>query len=469
ESDQKLFISNLNLQAAQKAMSSSAYKSAYDYSRKGILLLDVDNVQFWNEHYDLIYSLHLIAAESAYLTFEQKEMEQLLIVTNVHAKNVIDKIKIYEIKIQSAIMQHNFVQAVDLCLEILNILGFKYSLRPSKLQILYYYLKTKFIFNKRSESYFLNLPINENEEIRAAFRIMLRMGSCSYHVNSKIAAMNAFKRLFCILKNGNSPESIQGFSAIGLIFCGAFNDYEIGYRFSQISLKLNEKIGQKNINHFTLFVYYTFIIHWKEKIHKSLDGMLNGYKLALDCGDFEYASIFLMVRSYSSLYSGYKIEILLKDIKSYLKTQNKLKQRSAYLITKQFYIICECLAYENNNIKNIISELENNKTKDEFKKTNNNTGLGALYICKQFLFFLLCDYKKSIEYAKNVKKYQDGIRSTFHIVITNFLESLSKCAYYNEISNIFEKLKILNSIKNNQKKLKRWSEHSPSNNLHRWY
>lgn len=72
------------------------------------------------------------ATETAYLSGHFERMENLL--ETILAKEIplIDQAKIYEIKILSAIAQHDMTLAIKIALQILKILGIELSQNPSQ-------------------------------------------------------------------------------------------------------------------------------------------------------------------------------------------------------------------------------------------------------------------------------------------------------------------------------------------------
>ena len=68
-------LARLNLQAGRKARAAAAYESAYNYFRVGMGLLGKES---WDKAYDLTLTIHVEAAEAAYLSGDFEEMERLV-------------------------------------------------------------------------------------------------------------------------------------------------------------------------------------------------------------------------------------------------------------------------------------------------------------------------------------------------------------------------------------------------------
>ncbi len=89
-------LAELNLIAGRKAKAEAAYGPALDYLQVGLSLLGEDT---WERQYDLALALHTEAAEAAYLVGDYEQMERLTDVVLQQAKTLLDKVKVYEIRL----------------------------------------------------------------------------------------------------------------------------------------------------------------------------------------------------------------------------------------------------------------------------------------------------------------------------------------------------------------------------------
>ncbi|GAK58361.1 multi-sensor signal transduction multi-kinase [Candidatus Vecturithrix granuli] len=111
-------LAELNLAAGRKVQASAAYLSAFKYLQVGIGLLPENR---WQRQYDLTLALHVEAAEAACLSGEFEQMEQLARIVLQHARTLVDKVKIYEVKIMAYIAQNKPLEAVQIALPVLEL------------------------------------------------------------------------------------------------------------------------------------------------------------------------------------------------------------------------------------------------------------------------------------------------------------------------------------------------------------
>ncbi|MEG5205990.1 serine/threonine-protein kinase PknK, partial [Microcoleus sp. AT13-A6] len=89
-------LAQLNLIAGRKAKASTAYAAANIYLQTGIELL---RANCWLLQYELTLNLYIAAAEAAYLNADFDAMEQMAGLVLQEAQTILDRVKIYEIKI----------------------------------------------------------------------------------------------------------------------------------------------------------------------------------------------------------------------------------------------------------------------------------------------------------------------------------------------------------------------------------
>ena len=123
QSDKNL-LAELNLIAGQKAKASAAFEAAVNYFNLSLGLLAADS---WQSDYDLTLPIYVETVEAEYLNANLARAEQLLEVVLQQAKTLLDRVKVYEVKIQSYISQYRMSEAIETGIEVLEELGVSLS------------------------------------------------------------------------------------------------------------------------------------------------------------------------------------------------------------------------------------------------------------------------------------------------------------------------------------------------------
>jgi predicted ATPase len=317
-------LAQLNLAAGIKAKSSTAYNAALNYLNNGIGLLKKDS---WQQAYELTLKLHLEAAEAAYLNGQFDDMEQSAnLVLEQKAATLLDKIKIYEVKIQAYMAQNRMFDAIETARFALKLLGIKIPQNPSTLQILFSLLKTRlYLATKRIEN-LIDQPEVSEPMNSAAMRILLYSISSAYLAFPKLLPILISKQIDLSLKYGHFPVSAGAYGAYGIILCGVLGDIKTADKLAQLALELLEKSPTQVIQGKTLFYINALVKHWTQHLKHSLNPLQDAYQRCLETGDLEYASYALAIYCGNAFYMGRELTLLEPEVASYNESMQALKQ-----------------------------------------------------------------------------------------------------------------------------------------------
>ena len=459
-------IAQLNLIAGKKAKAASAYEPASSYLRVGIRILAENS---WQQQYDLTLALYVEAAEAAYLSGEFEKMEQLAEVVLQRANSTLDKAKVYEVKIQACMGQYKILEALKIGLQVLELVGVKFPENPSKINILLSLLRTKSaLFGKRISS-LIDLPEISNPSKLAAIRIMASIASASYLTAPTLFPLTVFEQVNLSLNYGNSSESAFAYATYGLILCGKVGDIDSGYQFGELALSLLERFNAKHLKARTLFVVNVFIRHWKEAARKTLKPLLQGYQSGLETGDLEYAAFCVHFYCSHSYFTGKELGLFEQEIALYADVIGQLKRETILYLNKIYrQAVLNLMNRAEDNCRLIGEYYDEEKMLPLHLKANYKTAICSLYFHKLILAYLFGDFKQAIENAALTEKYIDAVIGTLTVPSFYFFYSLAHLAIYCEASK-FEQKRILKKVRDNQKRMKNWAHHAPTNYLHKFY
>ncbi|MBF0225236.1 MAG: AAA family ATPase [Desulfobacterales bacterium] len=450
----------LNLKAGKRAISSTAFKEALNYFLTGLGILNQND---WSKQYELMSELYIEGAKAACVTGDFKLMNELIQNVLLNSTNVLDEAKVYEVKIQGLIAQNKLLDAVHAALEILKKLRIKFPSNPTKLDILVGYIKTKiFLRNKSFDEILYRHRMYENEKL-AAMRIIVSVFSAAYITLPKLYPLLIFKGVTISIKEGNCPESIYAYACYGGFLCGVIGDVKSGYEFGELSLKLIAHLKANEIKAKIYTIVYNFIKHWKENIGLSLGHLLEGYKIGLKTGDFEYASYNAFGHSCCSLFTGQEISKCEEDIKNFCGIISQFKHTTALNYIQAIHQAILNFAGKSKEPCRLMGEVYNeDKMLPIHKQANDRFAIFMIYLNRLIMNYILEKYQQAHHCAQLAETYIDGALASIGYVLFYFYDSLVKLALYNDLSKSEQKI-ILKKVKSNQKKLKKWAKFSPSN------
>ncbi len=467
ETEARKELASLNLKAGIKAKVSTAYKSAISYLKTGINLLTEKS---WQTEYQLTLTLHEAVAEATYLNGDFEKMEKLVDIVLEKGKNLLDKIKVYEIQIQACIAQTKLQEALTIGLSVLEVLGISFPTNITQSDIQEYLQTTKANLRGKNISELINLPLVEYPEKSAELRILSLLFAITFVGKPELLPMIVCEPINLSLQLGISPLFAVFCANYGLILCDVEKDIDTGYQFGRLACELLEKFNSKENKAKVFNIVYNGIEHWKIHIQETLPHVLEGYKIGLETGDLEYAGYSIHHYCGYSYFAGISLDELEQEIANYSNSLKQLKQKNNYYYNE----ICH------QAVINLLGGVENpellsgsafNEKKfiPFYENINDCYALFHIYFHKLILSYLLGNFQQSKHYFLRAGEYvEGGVTAFFYFPVYCFYSSLALLAFYPEAA-VAEAEQILEEVNINEAKMKFWAQHAPANYSHKYY
>ncbi|MEG4427909.1 MULTISPECIES: AAA family ATPase [unclassified Microcoleus] len=458
-------LAQLNLIAGKKAKASAAWKPAWNYLIIGINCLSADS---WLCQYDLTLALYVETVEAAILSGHVQDMEKLADLVLQQATSLLDKVKVYEVKIQAYTAQNKPLEAIDTALSVLKLLGIRFPKKPTKLNILFELMKTKLSLVGKPVEKLIDLPVMTNPDKLAAMRILSSILSAAHLARPELLPLIAFKQVNLSIKYGNTSVSSCAYATYGLILSGeTVGDIETGYQFGKLAILLLDKFNTKELTARTIFIVNYFVKHWKEHLRETLNPLQNAYSIALETGDLEYAAYSVCVYCYHSYVLGKELATVEAEMAMYSNTLSQLKQETSYYYNQlNRQVLLNLMGQAEDKCRLIGESYDETKMLPLHREANAQNLCRSVYFYKLFLCYLFQDYQQAIENAKSAEKYSDSAVGT--IPLYHFYNSLVYLAIYSDAPKSEQKL-ILQKVEVNQKNIKKWADFAPMTHLHKFY
>jgi len=463
---EKNLLAELNLQAGMKAKAASAYEIAFQYFTTGLNLLG-ENA--WEDNYSLKLEISLETAETSHLTGNFEKTDKLAVEITNHAKNLLDKIRINEIVIQSFMSRYRLKDSIGIAVEILRQLGVRISPEPSKISVLLniFYLRI-ILFSKKIED-LKNLPEMKDPYKLAAMRILMNVASSAYYTNILLSINIAIKMIHLSVRYGNSPYSSFAYELYGIILQSIVGKINQGYEFGEFSIEILNKFNAKEYQARINFIFNVFIRHWKDKLSDTIEPFRESFQRGLETGDYEFACLCSGYAGIHSFHSGIKLELSEDEMKKSIEIATKLKQEVILLNLKGNRQVALNLMGKSQHRALLIGESYNETEMTPYLiKKNNKADQAGLCSMKSLLCVIFDESKDSIGIALESEKHKE---TTIGLVDRIFLYFYTSLIYLSNLSeaSFRKRLLYLRRVYLNQKQLKKWARYAPENFLHKWH
>lgn len=453
-------LAKLNLSAGRKAKQGVAFQSSFKYFKTAIALFGQD---IWDQ-YDLSLELHMEAAESAYLCGDHDQLDFLVKTSLEHARGILDKSKIQELKIKSLVAKGNLEQAIDSGHTALLLLDVKVP-RISRLRTVRLLLKLLLhtaVMSRQADGAIKNM---QDDKKLVAMRILMILCQAGYISGSPETPLHILKMTELSLKYGMAPESSFAYAMFGSLLISYLGAIDSGYRFGILALEnLNETNLELHCKAITLT--NNFIMFWKHHLEKSLEPLSQAYRIGMETGEIEFALIAGVTRSANAFILGHDLNILENDLANSNEEAKKFNQTPILNLGSIYQQAVHNLTSQNQLPWMLEGDIYDEK--QLLKHVKNSDGVSSitnLYILKLFLAVLFNEPKHALKFARQARQSLDSVISSPAIPFFTIYESLACVANLGVVS-YKERLRLRVRLKLNQKQLRKWSHHAPENILH---
>ena len=459
-------LARLNWEAGKKAKSAAALDPAFHYLATGLALL---GPQGWTREHEVALGLHEEAAEIAYLLTEHERSWALTEQVLEHAVSDLEKVRAYGVRIASMTAQHRPDEAIRAGLDCLAQLGIRLPEHPGWARLLSELLQTRLALSQRGIERLLDLPKMEGARKLAVVQIMRKLALPAFVSNTPLAALLIFIQVRSIARHGHTPWSASVFGSYGIILCGFLHDIPTGYRIGKLALRLLEQGQTQEPRGRVIFATNAFVFPWKNHLRTTLQPFLDGYQLALESGDHEYAALNLHQYCDHAFFAGQELALLEEKIAAHNQLLVRLRQVIELRWTQGFEQMVQNLQGKSANPCLLVGQcFDETKMYPRWIESKDRIGLLGLHFNKLFLTYLFGEYEQAVEIADRAQDYQESGGGWFCVARFAVFDSLARLATYQK-SPTKVRRRILEKVSRNQRRLRKWATHAPMNHLHVWH
>ncbi|HLO89387.1 MAG TPA: AAA family ATPase [Nostocaceae cyanobacterium] len=451
-------LARLNLIAGKKAKASAAYEPALRYLENGIRLLSPDS---WQSQYKLTLELYTETVEALYINSQFPQADELYEIVLTKAQTLLDKVKLYELKIDSHQVQNQQKEAIKTALETLNLLGVKLLTNPRFLKLVTFLnlLQTKIALIGKNNDYLINQPEMTDPLKQAAVTILSYVDSAAYVAQPELYSLIALKPVNLLLKYGNTPQAPIVYAMYAVVLC-AIDDIQAAIQFSELSSRLLERYDTKIFKAKLLF-YHNYIRHWHKPINNIAKLFLEAYKSAVENGDVLWAGYNAHQYSLHLFWSGQDLRVLEKELGKYSKAIEKIKQYTSLNYNNLYHQSVLNLIGESATPHLLSGRIYNeDKMIQVHHLANDRLALADLYLQKTLLCLIFEKYTAAFENSLLAVEYADAFTASLSFPLVYFYNSLTCLATVTDQS--LQKTQLV-LVEKNQKRMKRWASYGSSN------
>lgn len=442
-------IGRLNVRAAQKAKKSSAFAAVVSCLLDAIHLLQET---IWENH-ELGQLVFSDLAESYYLIGDFDSSERFVLQLLSHCNTPIERVKAMTIQMEIYKGRTNFLEALQVSLDALKLLGEPLPEKPTKLHMVRALIKVKMMIGRRKATDLEKLPLMKNPEKLLAMKMLARTGLTAYIALPELLPLISLKELYLSLKYGNTEFSAQTYGVYGFIN-GMMGNAKARAEYQQLSWKIFNQFNAPEMEGKIVMVTNGLIQHWQIPLKDTIDPYIKALQIGKENGDLDVqftASILHWDHFYFSGASIIKADELAKE---YLTHNKKIKQNQGINLFNHYLELLQKLRSDDENAFQFIPEIDENI----FIENSDKVGFVKVNCLYAKALLQLGKYKEAMYCIDRAKVHYESCMGLIYNWIFDFLEAVT-CynLAYSEKSNKY--IKRAQKAKN---KIKKYSAINPA-------
>ncbi|MCW6037432.1 AAA family ATPase [Spirulina subsalsa FACHB-351] len=459
-------LAYLNLLAGRKAKDSTAYEPALKYFTSGLTYL---GDKAWEIDYNLAFQLYQERSECEYLCGNFEVAEHLFDLIFTEAKTSLEKAKIQIVRLALYDITGKFVENICLASQTLTVFGLNVPTSGDSIATAFEAELSIYRDNlaKHNIPDLALIPDNTNPEIEVCMKVLMNMTGPAYFTNQDLLALITLKMVNLSIEHGNSEASAHGYAFWGIVAGSRLLEYDDGYEFGQLALKMNEKFHTANLTCKVFNLVAGLISHWRKPMKNNVPILRQGYQDGVNTGDVytSYISYHVILQR---ILMGHDFNSILEESDKYLEFLRQSKNHVFIGVQQTYQQVIRNLQDLTREQASLSDENFDEMACVQMWMDNQFLPGVAMYnIFKMQLLYLYGSYPEALVFAKascNTVVFVSGIPNQ---VEHNFYYSLTLAQLY-PTASLSEQKQYFDQLKQNQKMLKIWADNCPENFAHKY-
>ncbi|KYG09948.1 hypothetical protein BE21_15110 [Sorangium cellulosum] len=455
----------LDFLAGKRARASVAYEPARTYLAQATALLSPDA---WTTQYEDTFALYLERSECEYLACHFDAADALFDHILQHARSDVDRARVYTLRMRLYQVAGKYADAIQMGLDALQLFGITFAETDAGMsrEVDASMQEIRRLLGGRRVADLVDAPLVDDPRVRAMLRLLADLEPAVYIGRPRLFPRLALKSVECSLRHGNTEDSCFAYSAYGLMLAH-LGDIPTAYEFSQMSLRLNEKLQDARMRGTLLHLHGDHINFWMHHIATDFPILEQGFNACLEVGNLVYAGFLAFETVWQVVEKGDPLEEVLATshrFAAFAKKSNNLVVYHTIRVEQQFV---ECLKGRTRGPIRFDDEaFDEAICLETIEKASFGCGVVFFHIMKQIVALLLGYPRDALASAVEAQK-SIGAAMAMPIEATHhFFHALTLTALYPD-APAGEQAAFRETLATQLDKLERWAHHCPENYVNR--
>jgi predicted ATPase/signal transduction histidine kinase len=452
----------LNVMAGKRAKYSTAYSSARNNLAQAAALLSPDA---WERRYPQTFDLYLALSECEYLVGNFAAADALFDMILGQAHSRLDRAKVHSLRMKLYQVAGKYYDACTIAVGALR--EFDVLLPEAdhdiKIAVDAEFANMPINLGGRAIIELIDAPLAADPSMRAIINLLVDAVPCAYIGQPTLFPLVTLKAVNLSMQHGNTDQSSFAYGVFAIMLVSLVGDIPSAAQFSELSLRLNDKLGNSSLRGTLLHLHADHINFWRRHFATGLPILEQAFTACLEVGDLVYAGFLAFETVWQVIEKG----DVLEDV------QAMSVKYAAFTRQSHNDAVYETIRLEQQFVASLQGRTTNplglgDNTFDEaaslatIVKATFGCGIAFYHIMKQILAFLNGEYAQALDYAAQAEKVLAAVMSMPIEASWHFFHALTLTALYPGASAVQQReyRRILDA---KLEKFVLWSDNCPEN------
>jgi predicted ATPase len=329
-------LAKLNLEAAERVAERSGFFSASVLLNTGLVLL---GDRKWTNHYELALGMTIKSAKVEYCCGRHEICKLRFDEIASHGRSLEDKTGVYLTYLDSLLAQNETKKALEVGIEFLHQLGFKFPKRVGTCRIIREYSNVRRLLKRRTDDDLVShLPTMTDWKSQQALKVLLALAVPAWLSDQMaVYGLIVIRMASLTLMYGATPYSGLAYSGFGVLLA-KFSQLDQAKRMGDLGLKMQDRFKYIDdcMEAETMFFTATTLAHLTRPLHDLLDMELKAHDAGFQIGNMKVVAGAALFYTAAYYHCGLPLQVMTEDA---AKFADELKE------SNQQISLVECLLY----------------------------------------------------------------------------------------------------------------------------
>ena len=304
---EKLALARLNARAGLKAKGAIAYVSARNHLAQAVALVPADT---WTRSYRETFDLYLVLAECEYLVGNFARADELFDLLLERAESNLDKASVFGLRMRLYQVAGKYDEGFSVALRALQLFGVTFPEREADIgpAMQAELAEIPVHLGKRAIGDLVDAPLATDPQIRAVINLLSEAAPCAYIGRPMLFPLVTLRAVNLSLRHGNTDLSSYVYAVYALMLVGPLGDSASAFEFSEMSLRLNDKLGNARLRGTLLHLHGDHIRFWRRPFAEGFPILEQAFIACLEVGDLVYAGFLAFETVWQLIENGDRLE-----------------------------------------------------------------------------------------------------------------------------------------------------------------